>query len=31
MALSKSVVEYKIENHLEIFQPEREREVIERT
>ena len=27
MALSKSVVEYKIENHLEIFQPEREREV----
>ena len=25
MALSKSVVEYKIENHLEIFQPERER------
>ena len=30
MALSKSVVEYKIENHLEIFQPEREREVIEK-
>ena len=26
MALSKSFVEYKIENHLEIFQPERERE-----
>ena len=30
MALSKSVIEYKIENHLEIFQPEREREVIEK-
>ena len=30
MALSKSVVEYKIENNLEIFQPEREREVIEK-
>ena len=30
MALSKSVVEYKIANHLEIFQPEREREVIEK-
>ena len=29
MALSKSVVEYKIENNLEIFQHEREREVIE--
>ena len=30
MSLSKSVVEYKIANHLEIFQPEREREVIEK-
>lgn len=30
MNISKSVVEYKIENHLEIFQPEREKEVIQK-
>lgn len=30
MALSKSVVEYKIENNLEIFQPEREKQVVEK-
>ena len=30
MALSKSVVEYKNENHLEILQTEREREFIEK-
>ena len=30
MYISKRVVEYKIENHLEIFQPEREKEVIQK-
>ncbi len=30
MALSKNVVEYKIQNQLEIFQPKREQEVIEK-
>lgn len=30
MALSKEVVEYKIENKMEIFQPEREKQVVEK-